>query len=243
MKRWCVMYCDSSAIEIEAPTIYKAMKKADEVAPHAFLQAVGAWELLEDGTVVVPTRKDHEVGKGILCRFRQTINKKPKRDSLHVFFGGSIMATKRKIMPVATCASTKPIPAPFDLEARMASAMTPQAQIEAGVDSDSWRIKRAEWAESVPFVQAIVEVLGEVDANVPRPNRRTDRSRLIEFRVAIEGCVGHLLHEKEGFQGIVSDIRLSRKPVNSIMADVIEIDVKTPESMGGGITTVQAVFI
>lgn len=59
MKRWCVMYGDSSAVEVEAPTIYQAMKRADEVAPHSFLQAVGAWELLEDGTVVVPTRKNN----------------------------------------------------------------------------------------------------------------------------------------------------------------------------------------
>jgi hypothetical protein len=147
------------------------------------------------------------------------------------------MATKRNKVAVTTP------PVSFDIEARMAAAMTPAAQIDAGVNSDAWKRRRVEWAEQVPFVLAIIDVAIDVDQMAHKPVRRTDRSRLTAFRVAIETALGHYLHEKDKFSGVIADIRLTRKLMGLVMADVVEIDVKVPESLGGGLTTVEATFI
>lgn len=147
------------------------------------------------------------------------------------------MATKRNNRAAIAA------PAPFDIEARMASAMTPAAQIDAGVNSEGWKRRRAEWAEQVPFVIAIVDVVIDVDKTVQKPVRRSDRSRLTAMRVALETALGHYLHEKDRFQGVVADIRLTRRLTGLMMADIVQINVKVPESLGGGLTTVEATFI
>jgi hypothetical protein len=146
------------------------------------------------------------------------------------------MATKRNSKVAAP-------PALFDIEARMAAAMTPAAQMEGQVNSDAWKRRRAEWAEQVPFVVAIIDVAIDVDQMAHKPVRRTDRSRLTAIRVALETALGHYLHEKDKFSGVIADIRLTRKLMGLVMADVVEIDVKVPESLGGGLTTVEATFI
>lgn len=147
------------------------------------------------------------------------------------------MATKRKAAPFVKIAAGA-VPAPFDLEARMSASMSFLAKMEAGIDKEKLENERQEWALDNPFVYGLVTRCVKEALDTPSKGVH-DSARKVAAHVAAESYLGHYIHHKACFGGIVRDVRFRRDQ----SFDVMEVDVgPAPERIGGGIVIVKVTF-
>jgi hypothetical protein len=149
------------------------------------------------------------------------------------------MATKKKKVDPVIQSLTE-----FDLEARFASSMTvaskmeaskmEASKMEAGVD-----IERMNWAASVPFVAAIIDIVVDTTSRANRPSGPRDRALSLAIRENLEFALGHKLDSECSYLGVVQSIKIEvskiETTVETAVYDRIVICVgPAPAILGGG---------